>query len=24
VHVSGYYRKDGTYVRSHYRGAPRH
>jgi len=23
VHVSGYYRKDGTYVRSHYRSPPR-
>lgn len=23
VHVRGYYRKDGTYVRSHYRSAPR-
>jgi len=23
VHVSGYYRKDGTYVRSHYRSRPR-
>jgi hypothetical protein len=24
VHVEGYYRKDGTYVRGHYRSAPRH
>jgi hypothetical protein len=23
VHVNGYYRKDGTYVRGHYRSAPR-
>lgn len=23
VHVNGYYRKDGTYVREHYRSAPR-
>jgi hypothetical protein len=23
VHVSGYYRKDGTYVRGHYRCTPR-
>lgn len=23
VHVSGYYRRDGTYVRGHYRSAPR-
>jgi hypothetical protein len=23
LHVEGYYRKDGTYVRGHYRGAPR-
>lgn len=23
VHVRGYYRKDGTYVRGHYRAAPR-
>jgi hypothetical protein len=23
VHVGGYYRKDGTYVRGHYRSAPR-
>jgi hypothetical protein len=23
VHVRGYYRKDGTYVRSHYRSRPR-
>lgn len=23
VHVEGYYRKDGTYVRGHYRSAPR-
>lgn len=23
VHVNGYYRKDGTYVKSHYRSAPR-
>ncbi len=22
VHVNGYYRKDGTYVRSHYRTSP--
>jgi len=24
VHVRGYYRKDGTYVRGHYRSRPRH
>jgi hypothetical protein len=23
VHVNGYYRKDGTYVKSHYRSPPR-
>ena len=23
IHVKGYYRKDGTYVRGHYRGKPR-
>jgi hypothetical protein len=23
VHVSGYYRRDGTYVRGHYRSRPR-
>ena len=23
TYISGYYRKDGTYVRSHYRAAPR-
>jgi molybdate-binding protein len=23
VYVNGYYRKDGTYVRSHYRSSPR-
>jgi hypothetical protein len=23
VHVNGYYRKDGTYVKPHYRSAPR-
>ena len=23
IHVRGYYRKDGTYVRGHYRSAPR-
>lgn len=23
VHVNGYYRKDGTYVRGHYRSKPR-
>ncbi len=24
IYVDGYYRKDGTYVRGHYRGAPRY
>ncbi len=24
IHVDGYYRKDGTYVRGYYRGAPRY
>ena len=23
IHIKGYYRKDGTYVRGHYRGKPR-